>query len=253
MSLKIGFARKYYTVWEYSVSYRTDERGINYKTEHYTFLRNASMNKEKALTKYPEATFDENLRGRTRSWDYEHRIVENNKFHYGKYAGILFTACTDYPYLMWFYNNCAIDAQKEIIEPVLLAEGYEVDEFTTNWSDGFDEHTNTYRKMISPEDVQARKEQEERELQGKARLAKGIPFVVTMEKNLNDMGEYFIRDLEITIRFENYKENYYEGYYYGLPLDKKGKAKRVKNKQLLIEKYELVNDTTALVKEWRFA
>lgn len=253
MGLKIGFARKYYTVWEYSVSYRTDERGINYKTEHYTFLRNASMNKEKALAKYPEATYDENLRGRTRSWDYEHRIVEYNKFHVGKYSGILFAACTDYNYMMWFYNNCANDEQKAVIETVLIPEGYEVVDNTYSWNDGFDEHINTERRIISPEDVQARKEQEERELRGKARLAKSIPFVVTMEKNLNDMGEYFIRDLEITIRFENYKTNYYEGYYYGLPLDKKGKAKRVKNKQLLIEKYELTNDTTALVKEWRFA
>ena len=67
MALKIGFARKYYTVWNYSVSERTDARGIKYRTEHYVFLRNASMNKEKALAKYPDAEYCENLRGRTRS------------------------------------------------------------------------------------------------------------------------------------------------------------------------------------------
>lgn len=254
MALKIGFARKYYTVWDYSVSYRTDARGINYKTEYYVFLRNASMNKEKALAKYPDAEYCEDLRGRTRSWDYEKRIIEPNKFHVGKYSGILFSACTDYSYMMWFYNNCATTEQMENIAAVCVPEGYEVVENTYTWDDEYGEtSTRTEKRMISPEDVKARKEQEERELQGKARLSKGIPFVVTMDKNLNDMGEYFIRDLEITIRFENYKENYYQGYYYGLPIDKKGHAKRVKNKQLLIEKYELKNDTTALVKEWRFA
>ena len=241
MALKIGFARKYYTVWDYSVSYRTDARGINYKTDHYVFLRNASMSKEKALAKYPDAEYCEDLRGRTRSWDYEKRIIEPNKFHVGKYSGILFTVCTDYNYMMWFYNNCANDDQQAVIESVLIPEGYEVRQYETN------------KEMISPEEIKACKEQEEHELKGKQRLAKKIPFVVTMERNLNEFGEYFIKDFEITIRFKNFKENYYQGYYYGLPLDKKGNAKRVKNKQILIEKYELIDDVTALVNEWRFA
>lgn len=254
MALKIGFARKYYTVWNYSVSERTDARGIKYRTEHYVFLRNASMNKEKALAKYPDAEYCEDLRGRTRSWDYEYRVIENNKFHVGKYSGILFTACTDYNYMMWFYNNCAIDVQKNAIEHVLIPEGYEVVENTYIWDDdGYEEaSTRTEKRMISPEDVKARKEQEEREMQGKARLEKGIPFVVTTEKNLNDMGEYFIKDLEITLRFEKFKPGYYRDMTWGYPIDKKGNAKRVKNKQLLIEKYELAGNNIAIVKEWRF-
>lgn len=243
MALKIGFARKYYTVWDYSVSYRTDARGINYKTEHYVFLRNASMNKEKALAKYPDAEFCEDLRGRTRSWDYEKRIIEPNKFHVGKYSGILFSACTDYNYMMWFYNNCATTEQMENIESVLIPEGYEVITYTS---------TNE-KQMISPEDVKARKEQEEREMQGKARLEKGLPFVVNMERNLDDEGKYLIRDLEITLRFEKFKPGYYRDMTWGYPIDKKGNAKRVKNKQLLIEKYELGKNNTAIVKEWRFA
>jgi len=243
MALKIGFARKYYTVWDYSVSYRTDARGVNYKTEHYVFLRNASMNKEKALAKYPDAEYCEDLRGRTRSWDYEKRIIEPNKFHVGKYSGILFSACTDYSYMMWFYNNCATTEQMENIAAICIPEGYEIITYTS---------TNE-KHMISPEDVKARKEQEERELQGKARLEKGIPFIVTMKKNLNYMGEYFIKDLEITLRFEKFKEGYYRDMVWGLPIDKKGNAKRVKNKQILIEKYELAGNNIALVNEWRFA
>ena len=251
MALKIGFARKYYTVWDYSVSERTDARGIRYQTEHYVFLRNASMDKEKALAKYPDAEYCEDLRGRTRSWDYEKRIIEPNKFHVGKYSGILFSACTDYNYMMWFYNNCAIDVQKDAIEPVLIPEGYEVVEYRYTPYDS-DQEVIT-KQMISPEDVKARKEQEEREMQGKARLEKGIPFVVTMEKNLNDMGDYFINDLEITLRFEKFKPGYYRDMVWGLPIDKKGNAKRVKNKQILIEKYELAGNNIAIVKEWRFA
>ena len=254
MALKIGFARKYYTVWDYSVSYRTDARGVNYKTEHYVFLRNASMNKEKALAKYPDAEYCEDLRGRTRSWDYEKRIIEPNKFHVGKYSGILFSACTDYSYMMWFYNNCAITDQQEAIEAVLIPEGYEVDESHYTPYDS-DQEVIT-KQMLSPEEAQARREQEERELQGKARLTKGLPFVVNMERNLSDEGEYLIRDLGILLRFEKFKPGYYRDMTWGYPIDKKGNAKRVKNKQLLIEKYEYIDDehhATAIVKEWRFA
>jgi len=254
MALKIGFAHKYYTVWDYSVSYRTDARGVNYKTEHYVFLRNASMNKEKALAKYPDAEFCEDLHGRTRSWDYEQRIAEYNKFHVGKYCGQLFATCHDYNYMMWFYNNCATVDQQAHIELILIPEGYEVLENTYTWDNGYGgTSTRTEKRMISPEEVKAIKEQEEHEMQGKARLEKGIPFVVTMEKNLNYMGEYFINDLKITLRFEKFKENYYRDMAWGLPIDKKGNAKRVKNKQLLIEKYELGENNTAIVKEWRFA
>lgn len=251
MGLKIGFARKYYTVWDYSVSERTDARGIKYRTEHYVFLRNASMNKEKALAKYPDAEYCEDLHGRTRSWDYERRIIEPNKFHVGKYSGILFSACTDYSYMMWFYNNCATTEQMENIAAVCIPECYEVVEYHYTPYDS--DHEVITKQMISPEDVKARKEQEEREMQGKVRLEKGIPFVVTMEKNLNDMGEYFIKDLEITLRFEKFKPGYYRDMVWGLPIDKKGNAKRVKNKQLLIEKYELAGNNIAIVKEWRFA
>lgn len=243
MALKIGFARKYYTVWDYSVTYRTDERGIKFKSEHYVFLRNASKDKEKAFAKYPDAEYCEDLYGRRGSWHHEKRIIDNNIFHVGKYRGFLFTACTDYNYMMWFYNNCAIDEQKENIEAVLIPEGYEVITYTS---------TNE-KQMISPKDVQLRKEHEEREENGKAKLKKGIPFIVTTTRNLDDMGEYFVNDLEITIRFEKYKVGYYQGFTWGLPIDKKGHAKRIKNKQIFIEKYELINETTALVKEWKFA
>ena len=254
MALKIGFARKYYTVWDYSVSYRTDARGVTYKTEHYVFLRNASMDKEKALAKYPDATYCEDLRGRTRSWDYEKRIIEYNKFHVGKYSGILFSACTDYNYMMWFYNNCAIEDQREGIEAVLIPEGYEV--YESRYTPYDSDQEVVTKQMISPEEAQARREQEERELQGKARLAKGFPFVVNMERNLSDEGEYLIRDLGILLRFEKFKPGYYRDMTWGYPIDKKGNAKRVKNKQLLIEKYDYVEDnyhTIAVVKEWRFA
>ncbi len=255
MALKIGFARKYYTVWDYSVSYRTDARGVNYKTEHYVFLRNASMNKEKALAKYPDAEFCEDLRGRTRSWDYEQRIVEYNKFHVGKYSGQLFATCHDYNYMMWFYNNCATVDQQAHIELILVPEGYEVEEHRYKSENG--DYYNVTKQMISPEDVKSIKEQREREAAIKNRLTDGTPLVVTFTKNLDGNGEYYDPNFSLVIKFTEFAPHYYQGFEYAFPKDAKGHAKRVKNKQLLIEKYELLEDdntyNTIIVNEWRFA
>lgn len=240
MALRIGFANKYYTLWEYNVSYRTNEKGISFKTESYRFLHNASKDKDRAFAKYPDATFDENLRGRHHSWSYEKRIIDYNKYHCGKYMGVMFTASTDYNYMMWFYNTCAIDEQKPIIEPLLLEEGYEFD------------YVGDTKIFITPKEVEKRKHLDELGSKGKAKLAQGIPFVVTFARSLNEVGEYFINDLQITLSFENYKTMYYDGFYYSLPIDAKGHTKRIKNKQIMIEKYELINENNALVKSWKF-
>ena len=254
MGLRIGFANKYYTLWEYNVSYRTNEKGISFKTESYRFLHNASKDKDRAFTKYPDAIFDENLKGRHHSWSYEKRMIDYNKYHCGKYMGIMFAASTDYDYMMWFYNNCAIDEQKEIIEPILLEEGYEIDIYTYNTEGAVNDPLNivTERIFISPKEVAKRKHLEEIGSKGKSKLAQGIPFVVTFTRSLNEVGEYFVNDLQITVRFDEYKTMYYDGYYYALPIDVKGKSKRIKNKQIMIEKYDLINENTALVKSWKF-
>ena len=48
--------------------------------------------------------------------------------------------------------------------------------------------------------------------------------------------------INLEFNFPNYKELEYAGYYYGLPINSKGKAKRIKNKEIEIipESWETV-------------
>lgn len=254
MEYNIGFAGKYYTLLSHDTEYRTNEMNVVFRRDSYRFVKNISFDKDKAFAKYPDATFNEDLRGRKGSWVCEVRVREYNKFHCGKYMGRLFDACTDYAYMKWFYNNCANDDQRTYLENLMKPEGYEVRVQTFNWNDDMGEpHTSIQKDMLSPKEVQTIKEQKEREEKAKERFSTGTPFIVSMTRNLDEFGECFIKEFEMKLKFENFKCNYYDGYYYGLPKDKKGHAKRIKNKQLLVENYELLENNIVLVKEWRFA
>ena len=65
----IGFANKFYTLWQISEETKPLGNGRSYVITHYTYVKNISFDKETALAKYPGATLNENLRGMTRSWD----------------------------------------------------------------------------------------------------------------------------------------------------------------------------------------
>ena len=90
------------------------------------------------------------------------------------------------------------------------------------------------------------------------KLNAGIPFMVSMRRNLNGRGGYYVNDMDIYLEFPEYKEMWYEGFSYGFPLDAKGRGKRVKGKQMLIMKYTLAPENTeedikVIVNEWKFA
>ena len=63
----IGFTNKFYTLWEITEETRPLGNGHNYVVTHYTYIKNISFDKETALAKYPNAIFDDSLRGKTRS------------------------------------------------------------------------------------------------------------------------------------------------------------------------------------------
>ena len=55
----IGFANKFYTLWHITEETKPLGNGRSYMITHYTFIKNISFDKETALSKYPEAIFDE--------------------------------------------------------------------------------------------------------------------------------------------------------------------------------------------------
>ena len=244
MRYLIGFTNKYYTLW--NETFETKVIGEETHNIHkYTYMQNLSFDKETAFAKAPEgAIFDENLRGLSASFEKTEVTVNPNAFHCGKYTSTLFENCGDYDYMMWFFNNCARDNQKENISNILLKEGYGIISMLDN------------PYMISPEEVAFRNELLEMNKLGKE-FIKNSEIVILPTRNLDNEGNLYIEEYDLEIHFMHYNINTYNGYEYGLPLDKKDKAKRIKNKEMKITNFDILEDgwhgrNRIAVFEWEF-
>lgn len=222
----IGKAEKFYTLWEVFEETRTTLRGQTYKVIHHQYIKNVSFDKEKALAKYPNAILDESLRGHSSWTSYDYPKPPVDEFCGGKYRGEKIAECTDYQYLHWAFDVTSVipwDA-REMVEGILVKAGYR----------RINEH-----RIATPEEVEKIEKsftdcetfQEILEKEGK--------ITVEATHNLDDAGHLAIDNLELI--FPEYKELEYAGYPYGLPINSKGQAKRIKNKTLEIipESYEI--------------
>ena len=234
----IGFANKYYTLWQISEETRPLGNGRSYVITHYTYVKNISFDKETALAKYPGAILDENLRGMTASWDSAPKEIWDNvdTFRFGKYAYTKITDNTDTKYIAWYWEQVS-DEHKDFVKEVLKSRGYEVR--THNWIsyDGT-EKTNEY--LISPEDLEIEREDIKNYniIKEKVQNNEVLTFVPNM--NLTDEGEY--RDGNILYHFPEVKENYYNDWVYYTPV-LKGKAKRFKNRTVIVKSYSFEEKT----------
>ena len=115
---RIGFANKYFTLWDVqsTENYSTDPRGNHYLSSimtRYTFYQNLSMDESKAIEKAKgfgctDLVPDDELKGKRRSWDYTKQIkydYQDFEFQFGRYDKQDIRECTDFDYLMWYYNS----------------------------------------------------------------------------------------------------------------------------------------------------
>jgi len=111
--ITIGFAQKMYTLWDVQQEpqYVLDAYG-NYHLSHirhlYFYIQNISMDKTKAFEKYPDAKFDENLKGKTNDFSRdEQKELTTDIIWFGRYKGRLLTeiADLDFQYILWLYEN----------------------------------------------------------------------------------------------------------------------------------------------------
>ena len=236
MEYRIGFTGKYYKLYEYNIIYREDN-GKTYKYECYSFVKVISMSKDKTIKKYPDVPFDEFCNDRRYStFNKRTLIIKNDKFHCGKYAGKNFDMCDDYDYMKWFYNSCATEDQKKFIKQILLDNNYVLVD----------------NEFYSVEKLEKDANKESQKNKTLEKLSKNLPFISSIEKNINTEGDYFDKKLQIKLHFERYKTSYWDDFYYGMPIDSNGNAKRIKGKQIIITKYNVNNDIVS-IKEWRFA
>ena len=119
----IGFTNKYYTLWEISEETRPLGNGRSYIVTHYNYIKNISFDKETAISKYPNAVIDENLRGKTQSWETKKEVWDNvDTFRFGKYKGEKITG-SDISYLEWYWDQVYSD-HKDYVSKILKENGY---------------------------------------------------------------------------------------------------------------------------------
>lgn len=142
--------------------------------------------------------------------------------------GAMIDECNDDGLLCWKYNKNAVDADmcKQIQEAELenikhRALELGAVEYNNRMYSVKNQGEEWFAKIISVNDL----------------ISKNAPIKLTPEHNLNDMGELIMNG--VIFRFES---RYYPSTYYGpsycLPVDEKGKSKRIKNKTIEITEYE---------------
>ena len=233
MALYIGFANKYYTLWEVTSSSRVINESMTTIITYHRFMKNISFDKAKAMAKYPNATVDESLRGKTKSWKSFQEVWNNvDTFRFGrsKYNKI---ETEDISYVEWYWNNCPAE-QKEYVGNYLIANGYEIrNKSYINSHNEFVE----YYVAVSPKELEEERIQEAKRNSIVDGIIENDKIEFTPVKNLNEDGDYFDTEKNVIYHFTNVKTYCYDGYYYCLPIDTKGKAKRIKNKTIISDDF----------------
>lgn len=226
--LAIGFANKFYTLWNISEERRDLGNGHSYIITHNDYIKNISFDKETALAQYPDAKLDETLKGHTRSWESTKEVWDNvDVFRFGKYKYEKINN-SDLSYLTWYWGQIYGD-HKEYVGSILKDNGYEI----RTWGED-----NQY--LMSPEDLENERKQNEETNEFIKTLDKKEDLNVVFEYNPDEEGE--CRIYNIIYKFKEVRENYYNGFPYYLPVVN-GKQKRIKNKNLVITDYNYsVND-----------
>ena len=222
----IGFSNKYYTAWEIYSETETTNYGKREIT-HYQYIKNLSFDFDTAKSKW-NGDFIEGLRGKSHSFDTEKHIYDPEVFSFGKYYGTLISENKDYDYMNWYYNQICVEnptKQMEIIKGILEPLGYVFEKYQCYSPDAWKVIQN-YRKEIE---------------EAKQRiLNKDIDFIATsnLRIDIEDETKGYIEDNHICYAFENVKELWYNGWNYGLPTIN-GKAKRIKNKKIIVTDFEI--------------
>ena len=220
----IGFATKFYTLWDVDVYTFTNEYGRKGRRVTAAFIKNVSMDEQTARAKYPDAPVDLSLRGHSTFSRTEWEPMANDVFPCGMYKGKPIAECTDWSYLYWAVDTNMLGGERrDIAVSVLLKSGR------------YGEYDGTIMPMERVNELLA--EDATRDEIAAAIDLNGCVDIMNVT-NIKDWDDEFgsetavdrvnlVWDRAAIERFE------YNGWEYFLPV-KGGKAKRIKGKKLHI-------------------
>lgn len=232
----IGINNTFYVLWEVSNSIVVSG-SKKYDVTEYKYVKRISKSYDKVNKLYPGFTINDMLCNRHHSFRISHRIYDNiDTFRFGKYNGQLITDCKDFHYIEWYLNSEYNTHQdhRDYIANYLEHNGYD----TSKNSDG------SYI-LISPQKREGEIFSEIANYHASKDLDNKDTLVILSTKNLDSHG--YLKNNGIFYSFRNFKTYYYEGFIYALPIFK-GKAKRIKNKKIIIDKFNYsINDKYEIV------
>lgn len=230
---KIGFANKFYTLWDVTneplfTTVRTANGDQSYRSGtryNCVYIKNVSIDLEKVLKLYPNIPIDETLRGKSKSFEWaegDQRLeYANDVFSTGYSKGNAIDDCRDFRCLSWAWDNDRGQDRKNNIERALNNIGAYV------YNGSVYESKELMQAEIDREiDRDANKLRIDNVY--KSMISGGV-VKVNMERNLSAFGTIFIDG--ILYKFNDYIVGYYNGYGYGMP-SYGGKGKRVKGKEI---------------------
>jgi hypothetical protein len=232
----IGFASKYYTLWEISEDKQDLGNGRFSIITHHTYIKNISFDRQTAIEKYPDAIIDETLKGKTQSWDSVREVWESvDVFRFGKYKYMKITDA-DIDYLAWYWGQITGEHQR-FVGDILVQNGYEIRH------QSFDENS---LYLMSPECLENERAYEAEYNAAVEMVKSHKPITVLIEANPDEDGYYYSTPY-LAYHFPEVQENYYRGYSYYLPVVN-GKQKRIKNKNIIISDYTYSVDDNDIIK-----
>lgn len=252
-TLKIGFANKFYTLWQLTERLVDTPCGGCEIIREYTYVKNISMDEDNAKSKYPGVEYDEDLRGKTGSFTiYANKPkkveYENNVYHFGKHEGKTFEEVGDVGYAAWFFRTCNYRHGE-------CERGIELMEYLKKFGYVFTKTISEYDGdvwyiMQTPDEVAFIENAKNEHKEFVEYALAGKPINIVPAKNLDGNGNYVVEHTlneipDVVYHFDETKEMWYNGYYYWLPVIG-GKAKRFKGKNIVVNDYTVSNDNGVL-------
>ena len=229
--LAIGFAEHYFTLWRITYMRERVAPGCVQEKTYFDYIKNISHDENTAFAKYPDAKYDPNLRGKTRSWSSSPKEVwtDVDTFRFGKYKYRKIDEVNDIGYTKWYYCAASDEEHKKYVLSFLTRFGY----------------TLYNGEIISNEEFERIKQEEENansvenEMISSAENGAIVPIFITGNPGSN--GEIYDEQRDMYFYFQNVAERRYNGYKYYVPTIK-GKGKNVKNRTILAKISVVVDD-----------
>lgn len=228
MALKIGFASKFYTLWDVTTTTEYTSNGGSYEKTQCTYHQNLSINEDAAIDKAmslgcKDLKVDDELKGKSSSFSYVTKTVyDDSVFEYGKYQGDSIKECTDLRYLIWFFNERGSESFKDNVR------GKQILERVIELDNSYDEYDG---KILNIDTINEQKASVAM-FETLRKIAKeGGQVEVTFTSNIGaDFPSIRTREYgELTCAGVETKLLDYQGFEYRIP-KVNGKGKRIKNK-----------------------